>query len=166
MMNDSFKRPRRSSRLLSDEDPTSVTSEAWSCDSAPPSTVRRSLASWTDSTATSTVRSHRRLQDRRPANRKYDSQTSPTPNCTPRCAKPSSASSRPRSVSCTSPGREHRTQRHRRGREGPLALGGQCLGKINRFYDDGDFPATPSVNACRFCSYKDLCRANGVAVPV
>ena len=38
--------------------------------------------------------------------------------------------------------------------------------KINRFYDDGDFPATPSVNACRFCSYKDLCRANGVAVPV
>jgi len=39
-------------------------------------------------------------------------------------------------------------------------------GKINRFYDDGDFPATPSVNACRFCSYKDLCRANGVAVPV
>jgi CRISPR/Cas system-associated exonuclease Cas4 (RecB family) len=38
--------------------------------------------------------------------------------------------------------------------------------KINRFYDDGEFPATPSVNACRFCSYKDLCRANGVAVPV
>jgi putative RecB family exonuclease len=38
--------------------------------------------------------------------------------------------------------------------------------KINRFYDDGDFPATPSVRACRFCSYKDLCRANGVAVPV
>jgi putative RecB family exonuclease len=38
--------------------------------------------------------------------------------------------------------------------------------KINRFYDDGEFPATPSVNACRFCSYKDLCRTNGVAVPV
>ncbi|HXC18303.1 MAG TPA: PD-(D/E)XK nuclease family protein [Acidimicrobiales bacterium] len=38
--------------------------------------------------------------------------------------------------------------------------------KINRFYDDGDFPATPSVHACRFCAYKDLCRANGVAVPV
>jgi putative RecB family exonuclease len=38
--------------------------------------------------------------------------------------------------------------------------------KINRFYDDGEFPAKPSVNACRFCSYKDLCRANGVAVPV
>jgi putative RecB family exonuclease len=38
--------------------------------------------------------------------------------------------------------------------------------RINRFYDDGEFPATPSVNACRFCSYKDLCRANGVAVPV
>ena len=38
--------------------------------------------------------------------------------------------------------------------------------KINRFYDGGEFPATPSVNACRFCSYKDLCRANGVAVPV
>jgi putative RecB family exonuclease len=38
--------------------------------------------------------------------------------------------------------------------------------KINQFYDDGEFPAKPSVNACRFCSYKDLCRANGVAVPV
>jgi putative RecB family exonuclease len=38
--------------------------------------------------------------------------------------------------------------------------------KINRFYADGEFPATPSVRSCRFCSYKDLCRANGVAVPV
>jgi len=38
--------------------------------------------------------------------------------------------------------------------------------RINRFYDDGEFPATPSVNACRFCSFKDLCRANGVAVPL
>jgi RecB family exonuclease len=38
--------------------------------------------------------------------------------------------------------------------------------KINRHYNDGEFPATPSVRACRFCSYKDLCRAQGVAVPV
>ncbi len=38
--------------------------------------------------------------------------------------------------------------------------------KINRFYGDGEFPATPSVRACRFCAYKDLCRAEGVAVPV
>jgi putative RecB family exonuclease len=38
--------------------------------------------------------------------------------------------------------------------------------KINRHYDDGEFPATPSVRACRFCSYKDLCRGEGVAVPV
>ena len=38
--------------------------------------------------------------------------------------------------------------------------------KITRFDDDGEFPATPSVNACRFCSYKDLCRAQGIAVPV
>jgi putative RecB family exonuclease len=37
--------------------------------------------------------------------------------------------------------------------------------RINQYYDDGEFPATPSVNACRFCSYKDLCRANGVPVP-
>lgn len=36
--------------------------------------------------------------------------------------------------------------------------------KINRYYDDGEFPATPSKNACRFCSFKDLCRSNGVAV--
>jgi putative RecB family exonuclease len=37
--------------------------------------------------------------------------------------------------------------------------------KIKRYYDDGDFPATPSVNACRFCSFKDLCRSQGVPVP-
>lgn len=36
--------------------------------------------------------------------------------------------------------------------------------KINRYYDDGEFPATPSKHACRFCSFKDLCRSNGVAV--
>ncbi len=38
--------------------------------------------------------------------------------------------------------------------------------KINRYYDDGDFPATPSANACRFCSFKELCRSQGVPVPV
>ena len=38
--------------------------------------------------------------------------------------------------------------------------------KIKRYYVDGDFPATPSTNTCRFCAYKDLCRANGVPVPV
>jgi putative RecB family exonuclease len=37
--------------------------------------------------------------------------------------------------------------------------------KINRYYEDGDFPATPSRNACRFCSFKDLCRSKGVPVP-
>ena len=37
--------------------------------------------------------------------------------------------------------------------------------KIKRYYDDGDFPATPSSNACRFCAFKDLCRSQGVAVP-
>ncbi|MGH3733931.1 MAG: RecB family exonuclease [Acidimicrobiales bacterium] len=37
--------------------------------------------------------------------------------------------------------------------------------RIIRYYNEGDFPATPSVNSCRFCSFKDLCRANGVAVP-
>jgi putative RecB family exonuclease len=37
--------------------------------------------------------------------------------------------------------------------------------RITRYYDDGDFPATPSTNACRFCAFKDLCRSNGVAVP-
>jgi putative RecB family exonuclease len=37
--------------------------------------------------------------------------------------------------------------------------------KINRYYQDGDFPATPSPNACRFCSFKDLCRSKGVPVP-
>lgn len=37
--------------------------------------------------------------------------------------------------------------------------------KINRYYDDGEFPATPSKNACRFCSFRDLCRSQGVPVP-
>lgn len=37
--------------------------------------------------------------------------------------------------------------------------------RIKRYYDDGDFPATPSSNACRFCAYKDLCRSQGVPVP-
>ena len=37
--------------------------------------------------------------------------------------------------------------------------------KIKRYYDDGDFPATPSSNSCRFCSYKDICRKDGVPVP-
>lgn len=38
--------------------------------------------------------------------------------------------------------------------------------KITRYYADGEFPATPSPRACRFCSYQDLCRADGVPVPV
>ncbi len=38
--------------------------------------------------------------------------------------------------------------------------------KIQRYYADGDFPATPSPNSCRFCAFKDNCRANGVPVPV
>ena len=37
--------------------------------------------------------------------------------------------------------------------------------KIKRYYDDGDFPATPSSNACRFCAFKNLCRSQGVPVP-
>lgn len=37
--------------------------------------------------------------------------------------------------------------------------------KIKRYYADGDFPATPSRNACRFCSFQDLCRVQGVPVP-
>ncbi|HUZ42676.1 MAG TPA: PD-(D/E)XK nuclease family protein [Acidimicrobiales bacterium] len=38
--------------------------------------------------------------------------------------------------------------------------------RINRFYENGEFPATPSVKACRFCSFKDMCRSKGIAVPV
>jgi putative RecB family exonuclease len=37
--------------------------------------------------------------------------------------------------------------------------------KINRYYDDGEFPATPSARACRFCPYRDLCISDGVPVP-
>ena len=38
--------------------------------------------------------------------------------------------------------------------------------RIERFHDEGAFPATPSANTCRFCAYADRCRASGVAVPV
>jgi putative RecB family exonuclease len=37
--------------------------------------------------------------------------------------------------------------------------------RINRYYADGNFPATPSPNACRFCAYQDRCREAGVPVP-
>lgn len=36
---------------------------------------------------------------------------------------------------------------------------------INKYYDDGLFPAKPSSNTCRFCAYKSQCRQNGVSVP-
>ena len=39
-------------------------------------------------------------------------------------------------------------------------------GRINEFYQDGAFPATPSMNTCRFCAYRDRCRDSGVAVPL
>ncbi len=38
--------------------------------------------------------------------------------------------------------------------------------RIVRYYDEGDFPATPSAQACRFCAFKERCRANGVPVVV
>ena len=38
-------------------------------------------------------------------------------------------------------------------------------GKIKGYYEEGEFPATPSVHACRFCAFKDLCRSEGVPVP-
>ncbi len=38
--------------------------------------------------------------------------------------------------------------------------------RITDYYEQGVFPATPSKNACRFCSFKDTCRSNGVAVPL
>jgi len=43
---------------------------------------------------------------------------------------------------------------------------GEAWSRINRYYHDGDFPATPSQNTCRFCAYKDACRASGVPVPM
>ncbi len=38
--------------------------------------------------------------------------------------------------------------------------------KVRTYYDAGAFPATPSVAACRFCAFRDVCRASGVPVPV
>ncbi len=37
--------------------------------------------------------------------------------------------------------------------------------KINKFYEAGEFPATPSKSACRFCAYQQLCKNNNIAVP-
>jgi putative RecB family exonuclease len=37
--------------------------------------------------------------------------------------------------------------------------------RINRYYDDGEFPATPSKSSCRFCAYREICKADGVPVP-
>ena len=36
--------------------------------------------------------------------------------------------------------------------------------RITRYYESGEFPATPSRSACRFCPYTDVCRESGVAV--
>ena len=36
--------------------------------------------------------------------------------------------------------------------------------RITEYYERGNFPATPSKSACRFCSFKDTCVTNGVAV--
>jgi len=41
----------------------------------------------------------------------------------------------------------------------------QAWGRINQYYRDGEFPATPSKSACRFCHFADRCRAAGVPVP-
>jgi len=38
--------------------------------------------------------------------------------------------------------------------------------KINRYYDDGDFPATPSVNACRFVPSRTSVAARACRFPV
>jgi putative RecB family exonuclease len=38
--------------------------------------------------------------------------------------------------------------------------------RIGRFYDAGEFPATPSPSACKFCAYRQRCRDAGVKVPV
>jgi putative RecB family exonuclease len=37
--------------------------------------------------------------------------------------------------------------------------------RINRYYNDGEFPAIPSVNTCRFCAYTTVCKSSGVPVP-
>ncbi len=42
---------------------------------------------------------------------------------------------------------------------------GDAWRTIQRYYDDGEFPATPSMNTCRFCAYTERCRRSGVAVP-
>jgi putative RecB family exonuclease len=39
-------------------------------------------------------------------------------------------------------------------------------GRITAFHEADSFPATPSRSVCRFCAFTELCRANGVNVPV
>lgn len=38
--------------------------------------------------------------------------------------------------------------------------------RIQRYYSEGAFPASPSSSTCRFCAFKAPCRESGVAVPV
>lgn len=37
--------------------------------------------------------------------------------------------------------------------------------RIGRYHESGEFPATPSVSACRFCAFRQRCRDAGVRVP-
>ena len=36
---------------------------------------------------------------------------------------------------------------------------------IQRYHEDGKFPATPSLHTCRFCAFAERCRQSGVPVP-
>ncbi|HEV2427047.1 MAG TPA: PD-(D/E)XK nuclease family protein [Acidimicrobiales bacterium] len=37
--------------------------------------------------------------------------------------------------------------------------------RIGRYYEAGEFPATPSPSACKFCAYRQRCRDAGIKVP-
>ena len=45
------------------------------------------------------------------------------------------------------------------------ATAAEAWSRAQQYFADGEFPATPSKNTCRFCAYRDLCRSNGVPVP-
>ena len=62
-------------------------------------------------------------------------------------------------------GTSHRATGERGHGSNPGQAATSAWNKINRYYEDGDFPATPSRSACRFCAFKDLCRSKGVPVP-
>jgi len=146
------------------EDPTKVTSEGVELRLGVTINGRHSSASWTVGPRRRWNPHDRRLQDRWPAKSQLRlPNRSPTPTCTPPCAKSDSARSPPDRLMYVAKGESIERNVSDvvvRAR----SQSARAWEKINRFYGDGDF-RRPVGEVCRFCSYKDLCRAQELPYP-